>query len=360
MPDAAERKTRVIQWATGAVGVEALRGILDHPDLELAGVRVYSSDKHGVDAGVLAGRSKVGLAATTSVDEVLQSDADCVLYTPRSPSIDDVCSLLASGKNVVTTSFGFHNARADGPDKDRLRKACEAGGTSLHGTGLNPGNLGVVLPLALSGLTRDITNVKIQERADWAVYESLDITFDQMRFGSPVGEVTPECESLKFTSDLFREQVWLVGDALGLDLDEVVTDLQVIPASVDHEVFGRTLKAGTVAGQWWRWTGRSAGHIRVEVEAVWTVGERPPSGWPAPQHGWTITLEGTPSAQAHIVTLASFVRDASLAEHVNAASIATAAQAVNSVTAVVAAPPGFVTIADLPLIRNRHAVARAS
>ena len=29
---------RVVQWGTGAVGVEAIRGILDHPDLELVGV----------------------------------------------------------------------------------------------------------------------------------------------------------------------------------------------------------------------------------------------------------------------------------------------------------------------------------
>ena len=32
---------RVVQWGTGAVGVEAMRGILDHPDLELVGAKVY-------------------------------------------------------------------------------------------------------------------------------------------------------------------------------------------------------------------------------------------------------------------------------------------------------------------------------
>ena len=33
---------RVIQWATGSVGRESLRAILIHPQLELAGVLVYS------------------------------------------------------------------------------------------------------------------------------------------------------------------------------------------------------------------------------------------------------------------------------------------------------------------------------
>jgi hypothetical protein len=37
---------RVVQWGTGAVGVDAIRGILDHPDLELTGIKVYS-DKEG-------------------------------------------------------------------------------------------------------------------------------------------------------------------------------------------------------------------------------------------------------------------------------------------------------------------------
>ena len=40
---------RVIQWATGSVGREALRAILIHPELELAGVYVYSADKSGCD-----------------------------------------------------------------------------------------------------------------------------------------------------------------------------------------------------------------------------------------------------------------------------------------------------------------------
>ena len=33
---------RVIQWATGVVGTAALKGLIRHPALELAGVKVYS------------------------------------------------------------------------------------------------------------------------------------------------------------------------------------------------------------------------------------------------------------------------------------------------------------------------------
>ena len=41
---------RVIQWATGTVGVHAVPAIAAHPDLELAGLWVHSDDKAGRDA----------------------------------------------------------------------------------------------------------------------------------------------------------------------------------------------------------------------------------------------------------------------------------------------------------------------
>jgi hypothetical protein len=342
---------RVVQWGTGAVGVEAIRGILDHPNLELVGVKVYSDDKVGMDAGVLAGCGPIGVIADKNVDT---AGADAVLYAPRHPSVDDAATILASGANLITTAFAFHPARMAAHDRERLQRACAHGNSSLHGTGLNPGNLGVVIPLALTGLSRTIEHVRVQERADWSVYDSVEITFDQMHFGSPLDEVDAQTDGLCFTSQLFQEQVWLLGDALGLGVDEVTTELEVIPASTDRDVCGRVLHAGTVAGQHWRWSGLRNGEPVVDVETLWTVGEPQPKHWPTPQHGWTVTIEGTPSMQAHLMTLASFRRDVPLAEHVRSASVATAMQAVNAVGAVCNAAPGFVSMADLPLSLYRR------
>ena len=64
---------RVVQWGTGAVGVEAIRGILDHPDLELVGAKVYSETKSGVDAGVLAGRPLHEHVRSASVATAMQA-----------------------------------------------------------------------------------------------------------------------------------------------------------------------------------------------------------------------------------------------------------------------------------------------
>jgi hypothetical protein len=98
---------RVVQWGTGAVGVEAIRGILDHPDLELVGAKVYSEAKAGTDAGGLAGGEPIGVTA----------------------------AILASGANLITTAFAFHPARMAPRDREQLRQACTDGNSSLHGAG---------------------------------------------------------------------------------------------------------------------------------------------------------------------------------------------------------------------------------
>ena len=72
-------KYKVYQWATGVVGKSALRGILHHPKLELAGVEVYSDDKIGRDAGDLVGMEKTGVIATQDVAAIMALDADCVI-----------------------------------------------------------------------------------------------------------------------------------------------------------------------------------------------------------------------------------------------------------------------------------------
>ena len=93
---------RVIQWATGGVGKAAIQCVIRHPELELVGCWVHSSDKEGRDAGELAGESPIGVSATTDVDALLALEADAVMYSPLLPDEAVVAAILRSGKNVVT------------------------------------------------------------------------------------------------------------------------------------------------------------------------------------------------------------------------------------------------------------------
>src|SRR5436305_11687274 len=101
---------RVIQWSTGNVGTFALRCIVGHPELELAGVWAHSTAKAGKDAGELCGLGRVGVCATTDGEALLALDADCVCYTATADlrpfeAVEDVARILASGKNVVSSSI---------------------------------------------------------------------------------------------------------------------------------------------------------------------------------------------------------------------------------------------------------------
>ena len=344
---------RVIQWATGSVGRESLRAVLAHPELELAGVRVYSAQKEGLDAGELCGAAPTGVRATQDCSALLATEADCVLYMPRTADLDEVCALLASGKNVIATPFLFYGHAYPEAERAKLERACAQGKSSVHGTGIHPGLVGMVLPLALSGISRRIERLTIQERANWTFYGSPRITFDNMRFGAPPEQATLAANPFaRWNSQLFMQQVWLLADGLRARIDEVTEEQEITTAAQRCEIRGGVIETGTVSGQRYRWRGVAGERTLIEIEALWTVGPDYPEAWPRPRDGWTVQIEGEPSAQLHFISLASFARrDVPIEEHVHAADIATAMHAVNAVPAVCDARPGIRSALDLPLTR---------
>ncbi len=245
-----DKRYRVILWGPGSIGSELLTAIIDHrDDLEIVGVKAYSDKKNGIDAGELVGRDPIGVAATTDADGIVALDADCVIYTPRNGDIDEVCRLLASGKNVATTVFLFYPPRLPDADRHRLEAACRDGDSTFHASGINPGNLSGVLPLALSGMSRTIDKITLQERADMTLYESTDISFGNMKFGEALDVINPDVdEYLRDMRSMFVEQIWLLGDALNADLDEVTVDIEAIAAKQDHQIFRPTPAGGHHGG----------------------------------------------------------------------------------------------------------------
>ena len=63
----------MIQWGVGLNGQELVRAIARHPDFELVGARVWSEEKNGVDAGVLASVGPLGVRATTEMTRNLDA-----------------------------------------------------------------------------------------------------------------------------------------------------------------------------------------------------------------------------------------------------------------------------------------------
>ena len=75
-----------------------------------------------------------------------------------------------------------------------MEAACREGNSTFHASGINPGNLSGVLPLALSGMSRTIDKITLQERADMTLYDSTDISFGNMKFGEPLDVINPDVD----------------------------------------------------------------------------------------------------------------------------------------------------------------------
>lgn len=342
---------RVVQWATGNVGRSSLRAVARHPEFELVGVLVRDPAKAGIDAGELCALEPLGVQTTSSPEEILALDADCVLHMPLpsarlgdDPDRDlrDLCSVLASGKNAITT-VGYVYPKAHGPEVvERLEKACLEGSSSMHGTGVNPGWLGELLPLTMSALSVRIDRIHVLESTDFSFYPSVDVISGLMGMGKPPDVYEVEAERyVSWLSGLFRESVELIADGLALELDEVTTSVELAHAEKPLKIAAGNIDTGTVAGQRFEWKGMAGGEARIVLEAVYRAHREVAPQWPAP--GCRVQLDGRPRIR--------FDLDEGW---ISNALAATAMHAVHAVPAVCRAEPGIRTFLDLPLITGRH------
>ncbi|HEX4016703.1 MAG TPA: dihydrodipicolinate reductase [Frankiaceae bacterium] len=346
---------RVIQWATGNVGRHAVAAIADHPDLALVGTLVYSDAKAGRDVGEVCGIGDVGVTATKDPEEILALEADCVLYMAQGEmnpmgALEDICRLLASGKNVISTAVTpFIYPRSAGSFVvDRLEAACAEGGTSFHGTGIEPGWASEVLPLVMSSLFARIDSLVVQELLDYSSYDSADMLFDIMGFGRPPGAPVPMSDPA-IAGMVFKAPLMLVADGLGATIDDFVYDRQVAVAAESFEVKAGRIEAGTVSAMRFSATAVIGGRHALTVEHITRLGRDQAPDWPSGR-GWKVTVEGRPS----------MVLEASIAIHEedenDQGCLGTAMHAVHAIAPVCAAAPGIRTFLDLPTILGRHAL----
>jgi hypothetical protein len=349
---------RVVQWATGPVGRQALRAIIEHPELELSGVVVYSPEKEGIDAGELCGLPPTGIRATREPASALAAGADAVCYTPRLPDFEEVCGLLAGGANVVATPFLFYPAAYGSSVVDPLTDACHRGGTSVHGTGINPGFVADLLVLTSTGLLRSLEHIEVHEVGNWSLLESRAMVFENARFGSSPEDARLASNPYARTmSGYFKESIHMVAAGLGVKLDRCTESQALLVADEPIEILSGRVEAGTVSGQHFRWAGVAAGRDLLSIDAWWWVGGDRPESYPSRRpDGWSIDIEGSPSIRLSMLALGSLDPASPLPvkAHVDAASVATAMHAVNAIPVVCAAEPGIRTFLDLPLVTGRR------
>lgn len=332
---------RVVQWATGNIGTHALRAVVEHPQLELAGVYVYSDDKAGRDAGELCGTGITGVTATRDVDEILRLGADCVLYMPAASDTDDVCRLLSSGANVVTTRGEFGRAASMDPAlRHRIEAAAEQGASSIHSTGSSPGFISEALPFALTSVQRRLDGLLIEEFADLASRNSPDLLFGVMGFGSPPDSFDEGRWSYGAAS--FGPSLQVLAEAMSLPLDSVEGTGAVATATGPVEIAAGRIEPGTVAAQRMIVTGIRHGAPLVRFVATWYCSTELDPAWSVRETGWHLLVDGDAPLDVDIRFPVPLERYASVSPGY------TANRAVNAVPFVCAAAPGIRSSVELP------------
>jgi hypothetical protein len=349
---------RVLQWGTGAVGRHAVAAIHGHPDLRLVGAFVYAEAKAGRDVGEICGVGDLGVRATRDRDEIIALDADCVLYMAQGEmnpagALDDICLLLAAGKNVISTAVStlIYPRSAGRTVVARLEEACAAGGTSFHGTGIEPGWAAEVLPLTMSPLFRRIDTLLVQEILDYSTYDSADMLFDIMGFGRAPDAPVPMSDPA-VAGQVFHAPIMMVADGLGATIDELRHDRSVAVADEGFDITAGRVEAGTVSAQRFSCTAVIGGRPALAVEHVTRVGHGQAPAWPTGR-GWRVTVEGQPS-----MTLESKIAVHGEDEN-DQGCLGTAMHAVNAIMPLCRAEPGIRTFLDLPLLTGRHVFAES-
>ncbi len=344
---------KVVQWATGGLGVAAIRGIVEHPDLELVGCWVHSPEKAGRDAGEIAGIGSLGVAATPSIDEILALDADAVIYAPLTADGDEVAALLRSGKNVVTpVGWLYPSARTAAP----MREAALAGGVTLHGTGIAPGGISEKFPLLFSAMSTGVTFVRAEEFSDLRTYGAPDVLRHVMGFGrAPQDAMTGPMQ--KILDSGFIQAVRMIIDGMGFAADpriRATQEVAVATAPIDSPV--GVIEPGQVAARKFHWEAMVGDDPVVRVTVNWFMGHEnldPPWSFGPAGERYEMEVKGNPDFSVVIKGFQPESVEAGLQS--NNGIVATAAHCVNSVPAVCAAPPGVATYLDLPLISGRAA-----
>jgi hypothetical protein len=342
---------RVIQWSTGNVGRFALRVILGHPEIELAGLWV-SGAKAGKDAGELCGLPPTGVRATNDADSLLALDADCVCYTATADlrpfeAIEDVCRILESGKNVVSSSIVplVHPQSFFAETREKLEAACRKGRSSFWTSGIDPGFANDLLPLVLSGLCEKWQEIRCQEIINYATYDQPQVLFETMGFGKPLDHVSLLLAPGSITF-AWGGTIRLLAEALGVELEDIRERHERRPAVKPIAIGAHVVEPGTMAALRFELEGIVGGRPAIVVEHVTRLDDDLAPEWPQGR-GYNVIISGVPSLRCNL-DFADETGDLAMG-----GVLLTATRLVNAIPAVCAAPPGLLSALDLPLVTGR-------
>lgn len=323
---------RVMHVGLGPIGCGVARQLVARGGFKIVGGIDIDAAKVGRDVGEVAGLGrKVGakvvadgyLALREAKPDVVVLCTSSALATVM-PQMETV--LRARVPIVSTTEEMAYPTGANRRLARRIDELARKAKVAVLGTGVNPGFVMDAFPIALTGVCERVDAITVDRIQDASVR--------RLPFQRKIGAgLTPEEFEKRAKTGSVRhvglaESVSMIADALGWKLDRVTDEIR--PELAVRRVASEflTVEPGQVCGIVQDGTGyrKGAPVIRLHMEAY--LG--------APESYDAVRVEGSPPLSMKI---ASGVHG----------DVATAAIVVNSIPKVLAAPPGFHTMRDMPL-----------
>jgi len=302
-------------------------------------VAAYSRDPAlvGKDLGVLAGGAPLSVVITDDRSTALTVPADILVIATTSFLRDvaiDIKGGIENGLNVLCTAeemaFPWLSDEGLAEEIDVLAKKK---GVTVLGGGVNPGFLSDALVLTAASAAWNVDHISVRRAVNLrhfsaTILRRLGVGFsvDDFETGTQAGEI--------FGHIGYPESMHLVARALGLQVEKVTQSFTPLLAEVDIALDHFGVQKGLTAGFRQHATAYVEGKPWFEAEFL---GHVDPDSIGARLQD-EIHVEGY--SPVHLVITPGLQAQAGVA-----------ALIANSLRRVVAAPPGLVTVADLPPAR---------
>lgn len=358
---------KVAHWGAGNTGIFGLHSILSSEHLELTALMVGTPEKVGKDAGALTDRATTGVCATNNLNEFLAQPADCVTYFARDseqldPSVEgsmaaghteSICRILASGRNVITTTvtpFTYPDTLSEAV-RLKLDNACREGQSAFLGIGIDPGFMNDMLPLILSGFTSRLDKITAQEILNYGSYNQPD-TLKSMGYGLFPKDIPDEQRTFDGVKATWSVAIRAMASELGLQLEDIDFSHEFAAAEFDFDIPAFHVPEGAVAASRFTLRGIINGHERLIVEHVTRLHEDVAPHWAklkSGSGGFRIIMDGDPPFVTEVAL--GQTDDGEVGDATLHACHATAARAINAVPIICQAPPGVYSQFTLPKIQ---------
>lgn len=326
----ASKKVRVIAFGLGPIGSGIARVVAARADFQIIGAVDIDPNKAGKDLGQVIGLERdLGVKVSNDAARILKKKADVVVHSTGSvlkqvePQLE---AIIRSRHNIVSTCEELSQPWKHGQVARRIDTLAKKFGVTVLGTGINPGFMMDTLPIMLTGVCQQVTCVRVHRVVDAS--KRRQPLQKKIGTGLTVDEFKTLAAKKQIRHVGLAESVALIAQALRWKLDRIEETIEPVVAiqPVKTEYFDVT--PGHVTGVHQSGYGLRNGERVIELDLKMSVdaGDSVDEAW----------LEGKPSIHSVIQGVHG--------------DLSTAAVAANSIRRVVAAPPGLVTMADIPII----------